>query len=144
MVQLFILAVNLENNDLAFILACQYRVYFVISSETNLCSVKFHQAANLVAIAINSRRHAVNNISFTELVDHVKEITVGEKIYINHFVIIGQVILLHLRRLLPFHYPVRRYSSYYYSFYIHENCHPPFPQSQYSCAWYRSCRVLNR
>src|SRR5260221_13009044 len=91
----FITAIDFKNNDLAFILAGHYCINLVIGGKAYMSSIQLHYVPCLFSITINFRGHTIHYVFVLVLVDHVTKITVGEKVSIDHAVIIGNIILLY-------------------------------------------------
>src|SRR5436190_22039256 len=95
----FIAAIDFKNNDLAFILTGHYCINLVIGGKADMSSIQLHYISNLFSIAINFRCHAIHNIFFLILVNHIAKITVRKKVSVDHTVIIRYIILVYFSYL---------------------------------------------
>ena len=65
-----------------------------------MSGIQLNQFSHFFAIAVNLRRHAMDDIPFAVLVDHIEEIIIREEINIEHIIIIRQIVLVNLINLL--------------------------------------------
>jgi hypothetical protein len=87
---------------MAFIFTGHYRIDLIIGREPDLGSIQFDHIPYFLPEWIDLRCHTVNDILLLVLVDHVTEITVREKINIDHAVVVRHIILFSLGDLLHF------------------------------------------
>ncbi|SRR5258705_10703868 len=65
-----------------------------------MCRVELYDISYLFPVSIDLSRITINDASFLVLVDHITKIAIGEKIDIDHPVVIRYVILFNLCELL--------------------------------------------
>lgn len=69
----------------AFVFTADGTVNFIIREDGNLGGINFHGFRKFFTAGIHFHSHAVEDISFLVLVDHVKKARVGYKIHVEGF-----------------------------------------------------------
>ena len=100
MIHFLIPAVDLKYNDLAFVLAGDYRIDFIIGGKPDMGCIQFYHFADLFPIPSILDSHTIDHILSSGIGRSCSKNHCREKIDIDHPVIVRNIILLHFGDLL--------------------------------------------